>query len=59
MKVKQLIIQLLDFRPHDKIKYIHYQIDEKGEESFEMEVFDSREQKKGVKEKQEDEEGFV
>ena len=59
MKVKQLIINLLDFRPHDKIKYIHFEIDEKGEERFQMEVFDPREQKKKPKEKEDTEEDFI
>ena len=58
MIIKQFLINLLSFRLHDKIKYIHFEIDENGEEHFEMEVFDSR-AKKEPKEKEDSEEGFI
>jgi len=58
MTIKQFIIQLLDFRLHAKIKYIHFEIDEKGEERFEMEVFGERKVKRS-KEKEDNEEGFI
>ena len=56
MIIKQLITNLLDFRLYDKIKSIRFEIDENGEEHFQMEVFGGQKKKKY---KEDDEESFT
>ena len=56
MTIKQLISKLHDFRLSDRVKFLHYQIDKKGQEHLKIEIFDPRKQKQ--RERDQSEESF-